>query len=78
MSRIPIGWGAGGASTNKKTLAVINTASVPIPNRRIVNRSIFTRHHLPASARRAFALSVFSHVNSGSVRPKCPNAAVFL
>jgi hypothetical protein len=32
----------------------------------------------PASARSALALSVRSHVNSGSVRPKCPNAAVFL
>ena len=35
-------------------------------------------NYSPASARRAFALSVRSHVNSGSVRPKCPNAAVFL
>ncbi len=31
----------------------------------------------PASDRRAAALSVRSHVNSGSVRPKCPKAAVF-
>ena len=34
--------------------------------------------YLPASARRAFALSVRSQVNSGSVRPKWPKAAVFL
>ena len=36
------------------------------------------RPQRPASARSAWALSVRSHVNSGSVRPKCPNAAVFL
>jgi hypothetical protein len=34
--------------------------------------------YLPPSARRTAALSVRSHVNSGSVRPKWPNAAVFL
>src|SRR5206468_7622922 len=32
----------------------------------------------PAAARSAEALSVRSQVNSGSLRPKCPNAAVFL
>jgi hypothetical protein len=31
----------------------------------------------PASAASASALSVFSQVNSGSSRPKCPYAAVF-
>ena len=31
-----------------------------------------------ACERSAAALSVRSQVNSGSVRPKCPNAAVFL
>ena len=30
----------------------------------------------PAAERRPAALSVRSHVNSGSLRPKCPNAAV--
>ena len=32
----------------------------------------------PAALRSASARSVFSQVNSGSERPKCPNAAVFL
>ena len=31
----------------------------------------------PASFRKTFALSVFSQVNSGSLRPKWPYAAVF-
>ena len=35
-------------------------------------------HQRPASALSAAALSVRSQVNSGSVRPKWPNAAVFL
>ena len=34
--------------------------------------------HRPASRRMASALSVLSQVNSGSVRPKWPKAAVFL
>ena len=34
------------------------------------------RGYSPAPARSAAALSVRSQVNSGSVRPKCPNAAV--
>ncbi len=33
---------------------------------------------MPAAALSAAALSVRSQVNSGSVRPKWPNAAVFL
>ena len=36
------------------------------------------RAQTPEAARSAAALSVRSQVNSGSVRPKCPNAAVFL
>src|SRR5207245_2639500 len=37
-----------------------------------------TASRTPADSRSAAALSVASHENSGSVRPKCPYAAVFL
>ena len=41
----------------------------------LLHTSVF-RRRLPCAA--PPRLSVRSHVNSGSVRPKCPNAAVFL
>ena len=55
----------------------------PIANRQSTNtigtlQSAIGNYFKPASARSAAALSVRSQVNSGSVRPKCPNAAVFL
>ena len=42
----------------------------------LVFRSLF--NYSPASLRKILALSVFSQVNSGSFRPKCPYDAVFL
>ena len=47
------------------------------PPRRPRRRATGGWNQRPAAERRPAALSVRSHVNSGSLRPKCPNAAVF-
>jgi hypothetical protein len=47
-------------------------------NKKALQGILAVRRYNRASARSAAALSVRSQVNSGSERPKCPNAAVFL
>ena len=55
-----------------KTATAATTAAV-------ASNSFFTdARYTPARERSTAALSVRSQVNSGSVRPKWPNAAVFL
>ena len=68
----------GGAVNQTKTATAATKAAV-------TSRSFFTSRDwglgaggYPARDVSTAALSVRSQVNSGSVRPKCPNAAVFL
>ena len=49
----------------------------PISVQPMQSRSYFAATFAPACSIRVAALSVASQVNSGSVRPKCPYAAVF-
>ncbi len=63
-----------GRVTPAKTVTAATMAAV-------TSRSFFTwlgDDYRPACDLRPAALSVRSQVNSGSVRPKCPKAAVFL